>query len=222
MIKFVVASDYDTVLTVEDDVDWDVMLKNQMRLISDSVRLFTNTEVRDTTPYGRLWDILWIGHCGEYTDPETPRLEFPDTASPVYANYTGWSQKYLVGLRQGHRAVQHSINPVCTFAYAVSRTSAQKILDWAGKGQSEAYDIKLMIGCKSRDLSCITVTPDVMHRYSPSKEMGYLSLVDEKDKDGHSATGATFEKVTGKTENIMNRRRCRVLFDSACLKMFRE
>lgn len=217
LVKYAFASNLDTVLIVEDDVDWDVTLKEQMRKISDAVRNFTEINKNDITPYGRAWDILWIGNCGEHTDPETPRIEWPDPTSPKQDTYTGWSQKYVVNLHPGMRAVQKGINPVCTYGYAMTRAGMQNVLEYAGKGQGEAYDIKLMHGCKYDRLVCVTITPEVMHQYTPPKEHGYISLVAEEDGKGKSVEEDKYESVMGATENIVNSTRCKVLFNSTCL-----
>ncbi|KAI1179123.1 glycosyltransferase family 25 protein [Nemania sp. FL0916] len=44
LLKYVVAAGYETALIVEDDVDWDVRVKEQMRLISSTVRRFVRAE----------------------------------------------------------------------------------------------------------------------------------------------------------------------------------
>ena len=64
MIKYFIASDLDTAMIMEDDVDRDVAIKAQMPLISDAVRNFSRVDPSDPAPYGRSWDVLWLGHCG--------------------------------------------------------------------------------------------------------------------------------------------------------------
>lgn len=98
----------------------------------------------------------------------------------------------------------------------------QKVLDWAGKGQAEAYDIRLMSGCKLKQLDCVTITPEVMHHYTPTKELGYVSLVAEQDGKGSSVEEERYESSMGATENIVNSTRCEVLFNSRCLKKERD
>lgn len=64
LLKYVIGADLESAFIVEDDVDWDVDIKAQMRLVSDGVRDYTAMEESDTTPYGDEWDVLWLGHCG--------------------------------------------------------------------------------------------------------------------------------------------------------------
>src|SRR5699024_7907472 len=66
LLKHIVQSDLDTALILEDDVDWDVRIKSQMVLIAEAVRILTTGMDRDEdplAPYGRHWDVLWIGSC---------------------------------------------------------------------------------------------------------------------------------------------------------------
>lgn len=64
LLKFVIASGPETALIIEDDVDWDVEIKSQMRLVSDNIRNYMTTVPSDPTPFGTDWDVLWLGHCG--------------------------------------------------------------------------------------------------------------------------------------------------------------
>jgi hypothetical protein len=218
LLRYVVSSSLDTVLILEDDVDWDINVKNQMALISDNVRLFRNVSSEDESPYGRSWDLLWLGHCGEHTDENTKRVEYPDPTVPPVDQYTGWSKKWLASLAPGNRAIQNGINPVCTFSYAVTSHGAQRLLDFAGKGENEAYDIRLLDGCKNGHLNCITVQPEIMHHYAPPKNLGYTSLVKQEDGKGKSEDEEKFEGVMGGTENILESARCRALWDTTCIK----
>ena len=222
ILKHIVLSGLDTVLIVEDDIDWDVSIKHQMRLISDAVRLFTNISAADPSPYGHDWDILWIGHCGEHTDPDTERVEYPDATVQKHAEYTGWSDKYMRNIGEGNRLVQRAINPVCSFAYAVTLQGAQNVLKWAGSGQNQAFDIRLMQACRPRLLNVLAVQPEVMHHYTPLREAGYWSQVAVGDGKGVASDEAAFEHVIGGTENILHSARCKVLFDTTCVKHFRE
>jgi hypothetical protein len=206
------------VLILEDDADWDVTLKDQMPLISSAVRAFTLVDEKDTTPYGRSWDILWLGHSGEHTGNDTRRLEFEDPSAPLEANYTGWAKKYMSAIKPGTRVIQRGVNPVGTIGYALTRRGAKKVAKWAGKGENEAYDIRLLQGCKTKDLSCLVVNPEIMHHYVPPREFGHVSEVAEVNGGGSRAEEEDFEKLMGSTPNILSSTRCWVLFSSTCLR----
>jgi hypothetical protein len=76
LLNFVIVNDFESVLIIEDDVDCDLAIRDQMALISGAIRNFTDVLEDGQTPYGTSWDVLWIGHCGDWWLPELPRLEF--------------------------------------------------------------------------------------------------------------------------------------------------
>jgi len=50
LLKYVISADLETAFIVEDDVDWDVRIKDQARLISDNVRAFRQMKINVTDP----------------------------------------------------------------------------------------------------------------------------------------------------------------------------
>ena len=226
LIKFFIASDLDTAMIMEDDVDWDLAIREQMSLLSDAVRNFSQVDPNDPAPYGRSWDILWPGHCGELTRDSTVRLEFNDTTSgrpKPLDSYTGFSEFAInnakgANITTGYRAVQMAVFPVCSFAYALNRENAQKVLTWAGRGQDEAFDVVLNRGCREGHLNCITVNPELLHHYTPPDGYGYVSSVKSGDGKGEGSEEGDFESVKGQTGNIINSARCEALFKETCLQ----
>jgi hypothetical protein len=218
LVKHAVALDLETVLILEDDVDWDVTLKHQMQLISSAVREFTFVNEGNVTPYGVSWDVLWLGHSGEHTGNDTRRLVFKDPSAPSEADYTGWAKKYMRNIKPGTRVVQRGVNPIGTIGYALTRRGAKKVAKWTGKGENEAYDIRLLQGCKRKDLSCIVVNPEIMHHYVPPREFGHVSEVAEASGTGSRAEEEDFERLMGSTPNVLRSTRCWVLFGSTCLR----
>ncbi len=220
MLKYVIENDFETALILEDDVDWDLSIKEQMQLISDNVRNFTNVYRIDQTPYGRNWDVFWIGHCGEGTEWDIPRIEFNDTTPgrpiPMKAYYSVWGSDSIRNIQEGHRTVQKSQSPVCTFGYAVTQDGAQKLLDLAGRGADEAFDVALNHLCGSQQLHCLSVNPEVIQSYLPAGE-GYTSIVGSGDAEGNTQLEANYEKVKGETGNMRQSARCAALFNETCM-----
>jgi hypothetical protein len=216
LVKYMVMADLESALILEDDVDWDVSIKDQMRLVSDAAREFTLTDSHDLSPYGHAWDLFWIGHSGEPTMNETRRLEYDDPSVPLPENYIGWSKKYMEGITPGKRSVQRASLTFGSYAIALSRRGATKVLKYCGKGENKAYDIRLQQGCKSKDLSCLILNPELMHHYVPPGEFGHISTVADANSKGSKAEEEEFEHVMGDTPNILNSARCRALFGSTC------
>ena len=221
MLRFVIASGFRSALIVEDDVDWDFTVRTQMELVSDNVRSFTETPDTDLMPYGSGWDVLWIGHCGEIPSTDVPTLQYADDSVLPKKQYVGFTKKYHEPLKEGHRIVQYVNNTVCTFAYAVTSTSAPKVLEALSSGQDEGFDIALMNKCCNGNLRCISVNPEIMHHYKPKEGTGYVSLRMEGDGLGHAGEDDwnAFEKLKGTTGNIAFSARCAALFRGTCRKM---
>lgn len=214
-----IASDLETALIVEDDVDFDVRLKSQIQLISDNVRQYTLTPHTDTTPYGMDWDILWLGHCGSVIDDDLKLWKYKDDTRCTADLYSGWSRHFLrEKLEEGYRYLQTTRLSVCTFAFAVNRKSAQKLLSLVARGGDEAYDVSISGYCASGELKCIIVNPQVFNHYEPPKDSGYLSPVHTGDGQGAGADEASFENQMGTTGNIMRSARCEALFNNVCMR----
>ncbi|KAJ9613431.1 hypothetical protein H2200_003373 [Cladophialophora chaetospira] len=220
LLKYVIASGFETAFIVEDDVDFDVRLKEEIRLISDNVRDFVETPAHDPRPYGDNWDVLWLGHCGSAIEDGMPLIrKYRDETRCKTDHYSGWSKHFLRDkLEEDHRLVQTSVQTVCTFGYGVTRQSAPKILKLLAAGANEAFDVAMSSYCSSHDLRCVIVNPQIMNHYEPSKDAGYLSPVHVGDGQGEAADDTAFEKVMGTTGNIEQSARCKALFNDVCMR----
>jgi hypothetical protein len=222
IIKYTVAQDLESALILEDDVDWDLSIKNSMKLLSNAIREFTWTGKEDRSPYGHSWDVLWIGHGAEPTRNDTRKLLYDDPSAPDPEKYISpiwwpsWSREFMDGLAPGKRAVQRGQHTDGSLGIAFSRRGAIKVLNFAGKGQDTQFDTRLKNGCKRKDLSCLTVTPELFHHYVPPAEFGHISAVADANGRGSRAEEEEFEYVMGNTPNILRSARCKALFDSTC------
>lgn len=218
LIKYFIMSDYDTALILEDDVDWDVKIKEQTVRIAEAVRTHTNVTETELAPYGRWWDILWIGHCAEFVDVGKSHQAFLDPTRVPKEKYSGWvKEEHVMQIPEGQRFVQQALGPICTFGYAISRPGAIKILQHASHGQNDAYDLQLSLGCREGVLKCISVNPEIFHQYYPPVSAGYVSEVDSGNGREGIVDKEEFDEVMGSTENIVTSTRCHVTFGRPCL-----
>lgn len=217
LLKHVYQSNLDTALILEDDVDWDIAIRQQMQNISSAVRTLTQTPANEPAPFGRGWDVLWLGLCVEHWMDNTTRVEFDDANVCPHEDYRSWRAEELAQIPNHKRAVWWSNGPVCTFAYAVSHKGARRILKRLGGGWAEAFDLGLRSECYYH-LNCISVVPEVFHQYFPPSEFGVKSNVDEgNDRDGDPGPpDDDFESEMGSTENIVHSARCRALWGKDC------
>lgn len=103
-----------------------------------------------------------------------------------------------------------------SFAYAVSRLGARKVLAWTDHGSDEAYDVRIQHGCTSGKLTCIVVNPEIMQHYKPPKRLGASSEVNSNDPKLSEMKAEDVEQEMGSTRNIMLSSRCSTLFNSTC------
>lgn len=58
---------------MEDDADWDVSLKQQLREFARGLRtLSPTTTATKQAPYGTDWDLLWVGDAQPLPEPMRP------------------------------------------------------------------------------------------------------------------------------------------------------
>lgn len=217
VIKYVIQHDYDTVLIIEDDMDWDVTIKDQMMTLADNVRYFTDVPEEEPAPYGRDWDVLWIGNCGDwFHEDETVALSWNDSTTIQHDDYRGWSISEVVKLPEGTRNIYRTVGSLCTWAYGVSKPGARKILDLLGTGKGPAYDLQMGFLCGQEELSCISVVPELFHHHRPAKRFGMSSEIDQIESGRKFLTQDEVFAEMGSTQNILNSTRCKALFDSTC------
>lgn len=213
LLKYVIAHDYGSALIMEDDVDWDVRIRNQTVLIADAVRELTGQRREKGAPYGLQWDVLWMGHCSDPPNADDPMVVFEDETVVEHAKYRGLNRYITDVLPEGRRSVHHSWNPVCTFAYAVSARGARKLLAQASLGKGGAFDLMLMHACQDKVVDCITVNPEIFDAYHPAG--GDISEV--RAGDHHEDIDTTVGQGMGSTDNILRSARCQGLFGETCL-----
>ena len=161
-----------TALILEDDVDWDVAIKEQITLLTPLIRQITNSSEADSrrSPYGDSWDLLWLGHCGE-TTPSSGVLSVMDYTLPESALYRQVYGQYIYRSPQ-LRTIQRPVWPICPFAYAVTAEAALKIYGLASGGMDRIITMDLRDWCRSGVLRCASVNPELFHHH---KEAGQRS-----------------------------------------------
>ncbi|UKZ49500.1 hypothetical protein TrVGV298_003747 [Trichoderma virens] len=222
-IRRVVEQEVGSALIIEDDMDWDINLKSQLRNIAHGARqLLHQSSALPHSPYGDDWDILWLGHCGE-PFPETLEentglpsksveqmsvkyfIHDDDTVPPYrkVSQLVDWSQ-----YQPRTRIVHLSAAPICTFSYAISQRGARKILyALSVDGLHMAFDNSLAQLCRDAmyglgrnqsgglDVKCISVNPTIMFHH---KAKGLVASGSDIQNVG--SDGSIREK--GETESI--------------------
>ncbi|PSR92323.1 hypothetical protein BD289DRAFT_451804 [Coniella lustricola] len=193
-IKRVLEESLDSALIMEDDMDWDVRLKPQLELTAagpfpENLEENLDASVDDDTDYGLQAMARKFTILGDATVPSHAHLTgIVDFAQ--HPEHTRW--------------VHVTAAPICTFAYAVSRRGAHKILydlsvdrlvgpfdnalawlcrravgSWRGLGRGEDPD---SLGDRGLDAKCLSVTPPLFFHH---KAKGLVNA----DSDIHNYGG---------------------------------
>ncbi|KYK62002.1 hypothetical protein DCS_03147 [Drechmeria coniospora] len=211
-IRRVVEMGYSSALIMEDDVDWDVHVKSQLKAVGMGAReLFGESSRAPHSPYGDTWDVLWPGHCGElfpefldenlHLDEEqmakitAKYIVSNDETVPPYrhvSDLVDWS-----AFPPLTRIVHLSAGPICTFAYAVSQAGARKLLHALSlEGLHMAFDNSLAQVCRDSihdlavgstggyDMKCVSVSPTMMFHHRPRGRIAGDSDIQSPGKDG--------------------------------------
>ncbi|OJD35610.1 glycosyltransferase family 25 protein [Diplodia corticola] len=184
ILNLFLESGLETALILEDDVDWDIRLRTVQ---VPQIAAATRTLFRSNTEYygnSSAWDLLWLGHCGDWFQTIDkgigPGHHFPsnltaldhkifrDSTLPDRPDLHPYTKSFLDALEipEKSRVVHRSRLPLCTFGYAITRSSARWIIEDLASIQhppDPAYDMAVMHGCRRRGMRCYTVNPEVFH-----------------------------------------------------------
>lgn len=185
-------SGQETALIFEDDVDWDIRLKTiQVPLAQRAARSLGKSKTIDATlyPWGtpKDWDLLYLGHCGDYLNMITKgvgvghhhpsdleALRHVIYEDPTMLNHTDlhpFTASFLTALTvpEQNRVFHHSVWPLCTFGYAITRSTAQRLLGELAPPKEDihkhitAYDAAILTACRDKHILCYTLQPELFH-----------------------------------------------------------
>ena len=196
----IVENDLSSALILEDDVDWDIRLKDQLADFARGSRYLLNiTESAKThSPYGDGWDVLWVGLCRDELAKDDPQLFIinEDPSVPNFANLRAKDEPHLKEHGEHSRLVHMAGGPVCSFGYAVSNKGARKLLyALSVKELRGIFDNALSWWCTdhSQDANCIVAQPTYFFHHRPAGKANKASDIQDYGDSTH-------EK--GHTQNI--------------------
>ncbi|KAJ9655716.1 hypothetical protein H2198_005513 [Neophaeococcomyces mojaviensis] len=223
-------SSHDTALIMEDDVDWDTRLRTQqIPQTAYAIRELLNS--RPGGYYGdlRSWDIIWLGHCGDFFNASrgsdiTSIKSFHDPTMPNMDELHPWTKGFLqeIGANENQqRLVHQSVRPLCTFAYAITRSAAERVLNELTIREPTrhrdhpcgAYDVRLLEGCRDEGLRCISVNPELFHHSNIGSEIAQMTE-DRRTDGGESEQEGAGDSPTTNIRCSARSRRWRELQDS--------
>ncbi|KAJ5494918.1 hypothetical protein N7539_000034 [Penicillium diatomitis] len=195
----------ESAVVIEDDVDWDVHVRDIFTELSAQLAEQTifpdlsHTVNSSADPYGDGWDLLYIGSAWDipntdhrpthllYRDPFAPTRE--NTASAYISELEGWGVNVTSTSR--HRLISPSWYPVSTIGYAVSRRGAQKLLYNLGgyQGLTAPVDLAIIGLIQKGIVNSYTIIPPIVTRYKTGGTRD-SDIDDKKPEDANGGTGS--------------------------------
>ncbi|KAK9360610.1 hypothetical protein V1504DRAFT_454050 [Lipomyces starkeyi] len=172
--RYLLESDFETLLVLEDDVDFDANIHDIFELLStqmqhNRIRTTPPTEhEKKAAPYGLDWDVLYVGQCSDRSNEDRLDLvhiyEDPNVPSrhDTFDHFVGQLQSLGIhGRNLGKmRAIAPAWSPVCTMGYAITRKGAERlILDLSYRGITAAIDIDIIRKLQQGIIRGYSITP---------------------------------------------------------------
>ncbi|KAK6542901.1 hypothetical protein TWF694_006840 [Orbilia ellipsospora] len=181
--KYIIDNRIETALVLEDDIDWDIYVKDQLTSLSNALRSnplrkpFTTDELK-RAPYGLDWDVMHLGTSKNlmapppynnlfhrYDDAFTTPRHLTQRDSPCGdRDFFCWNdiiQQTRSGDKQ--RVIFPSYQPVGLVSLAVSFKGAQKMVyDLSWKALDTSMDFGVRNGCERGFLKGWSVAPPIM------------------------------------------------------------
>jgi hypothetical protein len=195
MLRFrIVANNIASALIFEDDADWDVGIKAQMRELAKGARWLGNTTRTDAdlhSPYGNDWDFMWVGHCSIKSSTYDPRRwVIPHDPTVVPPEHRTEFDKAHMQLWETGPSADNQTRIIfvptwgyCTAAYAVSLRGAMKILYHQSMSKyNSPIDTGLGWMCadphSSSDFRCLAPYPTIVGISRPAGKTDKFSDID--------------------------------------------
>ena len=134
--RMMVEENIQTALVLEDDVDFDLNIREVMPRVKAALQKITATDNAWTNH--DVWDFLYLGTCYEqpyapetYDQLDTVAIEIPSDAENLSDQMFGWVEVIMDEYYQNitmRRTLIKSKNPVCTHAYAITLRAAKRLL----------------------------------------------------------------------------------------------
>lgn len=198
---------------MEDDVDWDISIKNQFHNFAIAVRslqYLSINQVPTNSPYGDEWDVLWLGHCGMECKTDQPyALILNDPTVPATRHFLPYLRDPPPLERPDDARLTCKLKDgVCSNFYAVSQRGAQKILSALSVNPSglaeeidigAQFDVSLGRMCGQGYLNCFGSYPALTGSF---RAAGFAKSSDINSADSEDSAFASFGVMYSTMLNI--------------------
>ncbi|KAG0645670.1 Collagen beta(1-O)galactosyltransferase 1 [Hyphodiscus hymeniophilus] len=197
-----------TAMVMEDDVDWDVMIKAQMTEVARGARYLQKAPASTSSPYGDSWDLMVTGHCGMWNhvneDQEYWVINDDPTVIPAQKR-TWWRKPNLTAPVLAGDRTRLVLSPnffTCTGSYAISIAGAARaIYDQAVLPKATAIDMGLGKICRKHEYgfsTCLGTYPMItgIHRQAGS-------VAKDSDRTDRKAKAHKPDRKVAQSDNLM-------------------
>ncbi|EUC42100.1 glycosyltransferase family 25 protein [Bipolaris oryzae ATCC 44560] len=201
-------------LIIEDDADWDVLLKLQMLSFSRGVRAIQNSTLPLHSPYGDSWNLLTLGHLGVNNKPHKSGKYYVTHNDPtvipesrrIIRRKPDLSAEKLKG---NHTRVIMEVNKLTgTGAYALSLRGAARLLyDQSLLPNAQSIDVAIQELCRHDgnwpEPFCLGAYPMIFGLY---RAIGALDrdsdrkVEDSKKESGYSGQRSKLMRKKGESK----------------------
>jgi hypothetical protein len=181
-------------LVIEDDADWDVLIRSQMTEFARGTRFIRNATLPMHSPYGDNWDLMTLGHIGINNFPNRDQRYWVTKNDPtVIADVRReWMRKPDISapaLGGDHTRIVMEVSKMsATAAYAVSLRGAARLLyDQSMLPNSEAIDMAMLKLCRHDTWGlpfCLGAYPMIFGRY---RAIGPMSKDSDRRQQSNEA-----------------------------------
>lgn len=201
-------------LIIEDDADWDVLLKSQMLSFARGVRAIQDSTLPLHSPYGDSWNLLTLGHLGVNNKPHKSTKYYVTHDDPtvipesrrIIRRKPDLSAEKLKG---NHTRVIMEVNKLTgTGAYALSLRGAARLLyDQSLLPNAQSIDVAIQELCRHDGVwpepFCLGAYPTIFGLY---RAIGALDrdsdrkVEDSKDESGYSGQRGKLMRKKGESK----------------------
>ncbi|EUC27314.1 glycosyltransferase family 25 protein [Bipolaris zeicola 26-R-13] len=200
-------------LIIEDDADWDVLLKSQMLSFARGVRAIQDSTLPLHSPYGDSWNLLTLGHLGVNNKPHKSGKYYithnDPTVIPESRRILGRKPDPSAEKLKGeHTRIVMEVNKLTgTGAYALSLHGAARLLyDQALLPNAQAIDVAIQRLCRYDgnwpEPFCLGAYPMIFGLY---RGIGTLDrdsdrkVEDDEEKSGYSGQRGKLMRKKGES-----------------------
>ncbi|GLB14831.1 hypothetical protein AtubIFM61612_004633 [Aspergillus tubingensis] len=211
-VQRIVADGIASALILEDDVDWDINIKLQLKglaLGSQSIPKINAPERNATTdsPYGDSWDILWIGHCGMKCNGSSPIQVMPHDITAMPSRYLPpYSYDPPPGTGNNVRMACMIEKAACSAAYAITYRASQKILAALTRlTDDDNMDFPDLLSelCHNGSLECYSSYPSLVGRWKGGRKEYSLDNDQQVVNSPMSQSSGVMYSTLGNIEHIL-------------------